>query len=113
MVYIREAHPSNAWQMSSNVREAVVFADPNTAAERSDVAGTCVRKLHIEIPAVMDDVRNTTEAAYTAWPDRLYVIGGDGRVVSKSAPGPFGFDPKGVEEALQRLAARGSSAPLP
>jgi len=27
-VYIREAHPSNAWQMASNVRDNGVFADP-------------------------------------------------------------------------------------
>jgi hypothetical protein len=103
VVYIREAHPSNAWQMASNVREQVVYADPKTDEERSEVAGACVRKLNLEIPAVMDDLRNTTEAAYTAWPDRLYVITGDGRVAFKSDAGPFGFDPKGVEAALQQL----------
>jgi hypothetical protein len=103
VVYIREAHPSNAWQTSSNIRDNVVFADPQTEAERSEVAGACVRKLNLEIPAVMDDLRNTTEAAYTGWPDRLYVIGGDGRVAFKSQAGPFGFNPNGVEETPRRL----------
>lgn len=102
-MYINEAHPSNAWQMASNIRDNVVFADPRTEDERSEVAGLCVRRLGLEIPAIMDDLRNTTEAAYTAWPDRLYVIGSDGRVAFKSAPGPFGFDPRGVEETLRRL----------
>ena len=104
VIYIREAHPSNAWQSSSNIRDNVVFADPKTEEERSEVAGACVRKLHLEMPAVMDNVQNTTEAAYTGWPDRLYVIGADGRVSYKSAPGPFGFHPQGVEETLQRIA---------
>ena len=92
--------------MSSNVRDNVVFADPRTADERSEVAGTCVRKLGLEIPAVIDDIQNTTETAYTAWPDRLYVIGSDGKVVYKSAPGPFGFNPQGVEDTLRRFALK-------
>jgi hypothetical protein len=103
VVYIKEAHPSNAWQTGSNIRDNVVFADPRTEDERSEVAGACVRKLNLEIPAVMDDLRNRTEAAYTAWPDRLYVIRADGRVAFKSQAGPFGFDPKGVEETLRQL----------
>jgi type I thyroxine 5'-deiodinase len=103
VVYIKEAHPSNAWQMASNIRDNVIFADPATNEERSAIAGTCVRRLGLEIPALMDDLQNSTEAAYTGWPDRLYVIGADGRVVFKSSAGPFGFDPHGVELALQQL----------
>jgi type I thyroxine 5'-deiodinase len=30
--------------------------------------------------ALLDDFRDTTEVAYTGWPDRLYAIGRDGRV---------------------------------
>ena len=103
MVYIKEAHPSDGWQMSSNVRDNVIFADPKTDEERSEVASTCVRKLGLEMPALVDDSGNRTEAAYTGWPDRLYVIGADGRVAYKSEPGPFGFHPAGVEEVLQKL----------
>jgi hypothetical protein len=104
VVYIREAHPSDGWQMASNVREHVVFAVPKSLGERDEVAGACVRRLGIEIPALIDDVDDAVEAAYTGWPDRLYVIGRDGRVVYKSAPGPYGFDPSGVAATLKRLA---------
>jgi type I thyroxine 5'-deiodinase len=102
-VYIREAHPSDAWQMAINVREKVVFASPKSLEERDEVANSCVRKLGIEIPALVDDIQDTVETAYTGWPDRLYVIDRQGRVAYKSAPGPFGFDPHGVESTLQRL----------
>lgn len=61
-------------------------------------------KLCINIPAVVDDIHDTTEIAYTAWPDRLYVIGDTGRIAYKSGPGPYGFSPEGVEETLRRLA---------
>lgn len=101
IVYIEEAHASNGWQLPVNERQGVVFAKPTSDAEREQVADACVRKLNIEVPAVLDRVDNATERAYTGWPDRLFVIDKDGRVVFKSAPGPFGFDPKGMEAALK------------
>ena len=55
------------------------------------------------IRAVVDGVGNEAEAAYEAWPDRLYLIDRDGRVAFKSAPGPFGFHPQALEAALQRI----------
>ena len=110
MVYITEAHPSDVWQMQSNIKDKVVFASPRDEEERSAVAGTCVRKLGIEIPAVLDEFGNSTEAAYTAWPDRLYLIDGSGRMVYKSPPGPFGFKPDDLQAALRKIASPQQSA---
>jgi hypothetical protein len=62
-----------------------------------------VRNLGIRIPALLDGIDNRTERAYTAWPDRLYLIGAGGRIVYKSAPGPFGFSAAALEEQIQRL----------
>ncbi len=53
-MYITEAHTSDVWQMQSNIKDNVVFASPRDEQEREFVAGTCVRKLGIEIPAVLD-----------------------------------------------------------
>jgi hypothetical protein len=103
VVYITEAHPSDVWQMESNIKDKVVFASPRDEEERASVAGTCVRKLGIEIPAVLDEFGNSTEAAYTAWPDRMYLINAEGRVVYKSKPGPFGFKSDELEAALHKL----------
>jgi hypothetical protein len=101
-----EAHASDVWQMPSNVAQNVVFASPRNEGERTAVADSCVRKLHIEIPALLDNFSNTTEAAYTGWPDRLYVIDRNGRVAYKSSPGPFGFHPQQLESTLSRLIGR-------
>jgi type I thyroxine 5'-deiodinase len=103
VVYITEAHPSDVWQMESNVKDAVIFASPKDELERAFVAGACVRKLGIKFPAVLDDFDNPTERAYTGWPDRLYLIGADGRVVYKSTPGPFGFKPDDLKKAIESL----------
>ena len=100
MVYITEAHPSDVWQMESNVRDKVVFASPRNQSERAAVAGSCVRKLGVEIPALLDEFGNSPESAYTAWPDRMYLIDGTGQVVYKSRPGPFGFKPDDLQAAM-------------
>ena len=102
MVYITEAHPSDVWQMESNVKDKVVFASPRDEQERAMVAGTCVRKLGIEMPALLDEFGNSTENAYTAWPDRIYLIDRAGKIAYKSKPGPFGFKPDELRAALQK-----------
>lgn len=98
MVYILEAHASDAWKLAGNV----AISTPRTFDERGDVASSCVRKLGIELPALIDNFDNSTEVAYTAWPDRLYLIGRDGRIAYKSKPGPFGFKPDQLSEALKQ-----------
>jgi hypothetical protein len=109
-VYILEAHPSDVWQMETNIRDKVVFASPKDEGERELVAGTCVRKLGIKFPAVVDTFSNTTEQAYTGWPDRMYLIDNQGKVAYKSRPGPFGFKPEQLGAALERLLkGRGAS----
>jgi hypothetical protein len=91
------------WQMEANVRQNVVFASPKNMHEREAVADSCVRNLHIEIPALVDGLDNLIERAYTGWPDRLYVIDAQGSVQYKSKPGPFGFHPEDMEAALRKL----------
>jgi hypothetical protein len=103
VVYITEAHPSDVWQMESNIKDKVVFASPRDEDERAAVAGTCVRKLGIEIPALLDEFGNSTESAYTAWPDRMYLIDREGKVAYKSRPGPFGFETDELQAALSKV----------
>ena len=104
-VYILEAHPTDVWEMQSNVKDQVLFRSPRDEAERAAVAGTCVRKLGIKFPAVVDSFDNRVESAYTGWPDRLYLVAPGGRVLYKSKPGPFGFHPQDLAAALQKAAA--------
>jgi hypothetical protein len=91
--------------MQSNVKDRVVFASPRSEEERAALAGTCVRRLGIKIPAVLDEFGNSTERAYTGWPDRIYVVDAQGRIAYKSGPGPFGFKADVLEKALVQLLA--------
>jgi hypothetical protein len=105
IVYIQEAHPIDAWQVDDNLKDDVLVATTRTSEARYDVAGLCVRNLGIELPALIDEPDNRVERAYTAWPDRLYVVDRTGRIAYKSAAGPFGFQPSEVETTLKRLLA--------
>jgi type I thyroxine 5'-deiodinase len=98
-----EAHPTDVWQMQSNVKEGVMFRDPKSDAERANVANACWRKLGIKFPALVDSMDNRVEAAYTGWPDRLYLMDRGGKILYKSTPGPFGFDPENLAAAMKGL----------
>ncbi len=91
--------------MQSNVRDRVVFASPKNEEERASLAGTCVRRLGIKFPAVLDEFGNSTERAYTGWPDRIYLIDSQGRVAFKTKPGPFGFKSELLRQAIVQMLA--------
>jgi hypothetical protein len=91
--------------MGSNIREGVIFRNPRSDSEREQVAQSCVRTLGIRFPALIDGIDNTVERLYTGWPDRLYLIDSSGRVAYKSAPGPFGFNPRELAAAIGRLGS--------
>ncbi len=97
--------------MPSNLKEGILIASARTFLQRDEAAQTCVIQLNIRIPALVDDLQDTTERAYTAWPDRIYVINRKGRVAYKSKPGPYGFHPKAMAAVLHSLVSSGSMGP--
>jgi type I thyroxine 5'-deiodinase len=104
LVYIQEAHSGDGWQMEINEKENVVYDYPKDYDDRVSVAGACSTKLGIEFPALVDTLDNKTEAAYTAWPDRLYLIDSGGKVAFKSEAGPFGFKTDLLSKALESVS---------
>jgi hypothetical protein len=88
------------------MKEKVLFATPKSDEERALVAGACVSKLGIKIPAVIDGLGNSVENDYTGWPDRLYLVDQAGRMAYKSKPGPFGFKSEELRAALVKLAGK-------
>jgi len=109
VVYIMEAHPVDAWQDEDNVKDNIRVTSPQNLLERCKLAETCLTKLALKIPAVTDDLANSTEIAYTAWPDRLYVLDRNGNVAYKSKAGPYGFKPGEMADVLKRLLPGPSS----
>ena len=100
VVYIREAHPIDEWQVESNERERILFAQPTSSGERTEIARVCSLRLELSIPTLIDDMDNSTDLKYYALPDRLYLVGRDGRVAYRGGPGPFGFVAADLERAI-------------
>lgn len=69
--------------------------------QKEDYATVCTRKLDIHFPTLVDGMDNAVEQAYTVWPDRLYLVGKDGRIAFKGEPGPRGFRPPEREQAIR------------
>jgi Iodothyronine deiodinase len=102
VVYIREAHAvDSAWPETSP--DSPFVEEPLQAAERLEVAKRCMSALALRpIPAVVDLLDDAVDAAYEAWPDRLVPVDREGRIAYRSAPGPFGFKPEELADALAR-----------
>lgn len=105
-MYIREAHATDsAWPMTA--ADSPVVEEPLDVTERFAVAKRCMSALAMRpMPAVVDGLDNKVEAAYEAWPDRLYLIDRAGRVAYRSGPGPFGFRPDELAEAISQEIER-------
>jgi hypothetical protein len=99
-VYVREAHPTDGWRMTSNDRAGVAVAQPKTFAERRQVAGQCSLALKMTIPLLVDGINDEVGHAYSGMPDRLYLIDRAGKVAYKGGRGPFGFKPGELEQAI-------------
>jgi len=101
LVYVREAHANDEWVMPDNEDAGLSFAQPTTVDDRACAARECAGDYMFSMPTVVDGIDDAVCKTYGAWPDRLYVIGPDGRVAYQGGVGPFGFKPAEVREFLR------------
>ena len=102
VVYIREAHPEDGWVLESNRDDGILVADPQTAAERGEVAVSCSTRFELDLPVLIDGVDDEVGRRYGGWPDRLYLIGTGGKIAYQGGEGPFGFKVEELEAAIER-----------
>lgn len=101
LVYIREAHPTDGWKTPVNEKAGIQIATAKNIEEKEGYANSCVRNLGIKFPTVVDKMDAKVELSYAGWPDRMYVVGKNGGIAWKGAPGPKGFQPAQLEAAIQ------------
>ena len=60
----------------------------------------CTATLKLSMPTLLDGEDNQVNHVYGGWPDRLYLIGRDGRVAFQGGRGPDGFEPEELAAAI-------------
>jgi len=81
----------------------VDIEQPTSFDDRNKVAGQCATALSLSIPVYVDDMKNTVATAYNAMPDRIFIVGTDGKIAYRGDRGPRGFKPDDMEQALTKL----------
>lgn len=89
-----------------NTSEQIVYNQPTTSDERAEIAQACVLRLNFEMPMALDHMSNEADIAYSALPERLFVIDREARIDWHSGMGPWGFDVDGWEKAIGEIAAK-------
>ncbi len=101
-VYVREAHPTDEWQMDSNVKDDVCYPQPHSMADRLKIANDFSKRYKFNIPLVVDSMANTANNLYSAWPERLYLIEPNGTLSYVGGLGPFNYHPQEVRDLLAK-----------
>ena len=86
--------------MGINDQAGIAFKQPKTFDERFGIAEQCSARLDMKSPVLIDDMDNSTCENYAAFPDRLYIVDLNGKVVYKGGRGPFGYKPREMEQTL-------------
>ena len=78
-----------------------------------EVGAACMLKLALEMPALVDAIDDGVATAYAAVPERLYLVGRDGRIAYKGGMGPMFFHPREWEQRIaDRLVADSGDAEI-
>ena len=110
-IYIKEAHADDEWQVEKNRVKDVIFNQPQTFEERLILAQAFQEAMGTQTTILVDDISNIANAAYAAWPERIYVIGPDGKIIYKGKMGPFYFDPDEIVPVLEKGAVKAGQRP--
>ena len=101
VIYIREAHALDGVSPMGG-RGMPLVEEPTTKEERKAIARTCSAKLDMSpMTVLIDDMKDTTNASYSGHPDRLYLVGKDGKIAYAGDRGPWGFKPDELDKAIQ------------
>jgi len=92
LVYINEAHPEDgSWPVQYAKEKGIRQA--TTYDERCQTADMLLKDKELNIPTIIDGMDNAVNQAYSAWPDRIFLVRTDGRLAVAGKQGPWGYKP--------------------
>jgi hypothetical protein len=87
--------------VDENLEDGVLVSQHRSFDERVEVGQTCMIKMALEMPALVDAMNDQVAADYAAMPERLYLIDRGGKVAYQGGMGPMFFRPAEWEEAIE------------
>lgn len=98
-VYIQEAHATDGRRPSRTVEIAL----HKTIDDRKAAAKGCSAASSLKVPLLVDDIKDTVSKAYSALPERFFILGTDGKIAYSGKRGPHGVDLDALEKRLAEL----------
>lgn len=98
-VYIQEAHPTDGRRPSRTVK----IDTHKTLDDRKSAAEGCAKKSPLKVPVLLDDMKDTVAKAYSANPERFFILDAEGKVAYAGERGPHGVDLDAFEKRLKEL----------
>jgi hypothetical protein len=91
-VYVREAHPDSVLSVLDRDGHETLVKIPQAAdlTGRTESAAACQRTERLKMPVAVDTLDNRVGKAYAGWPNRMVVVGTDGKIVYASPAAPRG-----------------------
>lgn len=107
MIYIREAHAADG-QRPGRLGDQLKINEHQNYQDRCDVAQRLIKDRKLTMPMLIDDFVNSTDMAYQAKPDRVFLVQTDGRLAVAADRGPWGFAPalKECEDWLEKYSVK-------
>ncbi len=102
MIYIREAHAADG-PRPMGVGKTLGIKEHKDYSDRCQTAEMLINDRSLTMPMLIDDMDNTTNLAYQAHPDRVFLVRTDGRLAVAAERGPWGFAP-GLDATQQWLS---------
>jgi type I thyroxine 5'-deiodinase len=103
LIYIAEAHAVDEWQVEANEAENIFLTQHTSFQERLAAAQLCADNLELRIPTLVDGMDNAAFEAFSAWPERIYIVDRLGKIHYRGGPGPYDFKPQEARAMLLKL----------
>lgn len=100
-IYIQEAHATDGRRPSKTVKIPL----HKSIEDRQKAATGCTAASALKVPVLLDDMSDSAATAYSALPERFFILGDDGKIAYAGKRGPRGIDLDALEKRLKELTS--------
>jgi Spy/CpxP family protein refolding chaperone/peroxiredoxin len=100
VIYTREAHAKDEWEVARNKNLEISVEQPKTMDARTALAKKSRDELKLTVPILLDTLGNETASAYGAGANSAFVINRDARISARQQ----WFDAAGLRRAIDEAA---------